>query len=99
MLFPVTEKDPAAPSPETAADALHGTATVLVIDDEQIIRQTAKAMLERYGYAVLVAENGKEGIDLYRVVHDKIGLVILDMTMPVMSGEETLRHLKLLAGC
>jgi two-component system cell cycle sensor histidine kinase/response regulator CckA len=69
---------------------------VLVIDDEQIVRQTAKAMLERYGYTVLVAENGKEGLDLYRVLREKVSLIILDMTMPVMSGEETMRNLKLL---
>jgi len=96
VLFPVTDKEREAAAPQTTAEQLSGTATVLVIDDEQIVRHTAKAMLERYGYAVLIAENGKEGVDLYRVVRDKIGLVILDMTMPVMSGEETLRNLKLL---
>jgi signal transduction histidine kinase/ActR/RegA family two-component response regulator len=96
VLFPITDKHREEASTETAADMLNGTATVLVIDDEQIVRQTAKAMLERYGYTVLVAENGKEGLDLYRVVLDKVSLVILDMTMPVMSGEETLRNLKLL---
>jgi PAS domain S-box-containing protein len=69
---------------------------VLVIDDEQIVRQTAKSMLERYGYRVFLAENGKEGVDLFRAIADKISLVILDMTMPVMSGEETLRNLKLI---
>ncbi len=72
---------------------LASNATILVIDDEPIVRQTAKAMLERYGYTVLLAENGKEGVDLFRVVRDKIALVLLDMTMPVMSGDETLRNL------
>jgi len=96
VLLPITEKQPGVQPPRAATEALAGDATVLVIDDEQIIRQTAKAMLERYGYTVLVAENGKEGVDLFRVVLDKISVVILDMTMPVMSGEETLRHLKLI---
>lgn len=67
---------------------------ILVIDDEQVVRRTAKAMLERYGYSVYVAENGKEGVDLYRGLGDKVGVVLLDMTMPIMSGEETFRELK-----
>jgi PAS domain S-box-containing protein len=96
VLLPVSNRvlpeNPRRPS----AEALSGDATVLVIDDEQIVRQTAKAMLERYGYTVLLAENGREGVDLFRVLSDKVGLVILDMTMPVMSGEETLRNLKLI---
>jgi PAS domain S-box-containing protein len=79
---------------QPAAEILRGTGTILVIDDEPIVRATAKAMLERYGYTVLVAENGKEGVDLFRVIGDKIALVLLDMTMPVMSGDETLRHLQ-----
>jgi PAS domain S-box-containing protein len=95
VLFPITGKERTTVPPQPNFDLLGSNATVLVIDDEQIIRQTAKAMLERYGYTVLVAENGKEGLDLFKVLSGKIALVILDMTMPVMSGEETLRHLKL----
>ena len=68
--------------------------TVLVVDDEQIVRRTAKTMLERYGYSVVLAENGREAVELYRVLADKIALILLDMTMPLMGGEETLRELK-----
>jgi CheY-like chemotaxis protein len=73
---------------------LAGTATILVIDDEPLVRGTAKSMLEHYGYTVVLAESGKEGVDLFNVLADRVSLVLLDMTMPVMSGEETLRHLK-----
>ena len=68
--------------------------TVLVVDDEQIVRRTAKTMLEGYGYSVVLAENGREAVELYRVLADKIALILLDMTMPLMGGEETLRELK-----
>ena len=68
--------------------------TVLVVDDEQIVRRTAKTMLERYGYSVVLAENGREAVELYRVLADKIALILLDMTMPLMGGEETFRELK-----
>jgi PAS domain S-box-containing protein len=96
VLFPATEKQPVTAASRPVADALAGYGTILVIDDEQIVRHTAKTMLESYGYSVLVAENGREGVDLFRLVHEKVALVILDMSMPVMSGEETLRNLRLI---
>jgi two-component system cell cycle sensor histidine kinase/response regulator CckA len=91
---------PAARSPRPVAEpprrpARSGvSATVLVIDDEQIVRRTAKLMLERHGYSVIVAENGQEGVDLFRVLNEKVNVVLLDMTMPVMGGEEAFRELK-----
>ena len=71
-----------------------GRPTILVIDDEPLVRRTTKSMLEHYGYTVVVAESGKEGVDLFNVLTDRVSLVLLDMTMPIMNGEETLRHLK-----
>jgi DNA-binding NtrC family response regulator len=65
-----------------------------VIDDEEVIRRTAKLMLERFGYTVMVAENGKEGVELFQVVSEKVSAVLLDMTMPVMNGLETFGRLK-----
>ena len=67
---------------------------ILVIDDEEIIRRTAKAMLERHGYTVVVAENGKEGVELFQVLAEKVSAVLLDMTMPVMNGEEAFSRMK-----
>lgn len=65
---------------------------VLVVDDEEIIRRTAKAMLEHYGYSVVMAHNGREAVELCEVLNDKIAVVLLDMTMPVMNGEEAFRR-------
>lgn len=96
VIFPTSGKQAVQTTERPSAEALTGNATILVIDDEPVVRQTAKSMLERYGYTVLVAENGKEGVDLFRIIADKVALVILDMSMPVMSGEETLRNLKLI---
>ena len=70
--------------------------TVFVIDDELMVRRTAKAVLERFGYTVVTAENGKEGVDLFRAYPNKVAVVILDMTMPVMSGDDTFRELRAL---
>jgi len=66
----------------------------MVVDDEQIVRRSAKTMLERFGYSVVLAENGKQAVDLYRILADKIDVVLLDMTMPIMNGEQAFRELK-----
>ena len=67
---------------------LGGTAAILVIDDEHLVRATAKSALEYFGYTVYEAEDGSSGVDLFRKFHDRIALVLLDLTMPEMSGEE-----------
>ncbi len=76
------------------AQDLHGAGTILVVDDEPAIRQVARTALERYGYTVLVADNGRAAVDLFRARSGEISLVLLDLTMPVMGGEEALRHLR-----
>jgi PAS domain S-box-containing protein len=73
---------------------LSGVGAILVIDDEEIVRQMARQALEYYGYNVLLAENGERGLEVFRHNADRILCVVLDMTMPVMSGEATLPLLK-----
>ncbi len=75
---------------------LSGRGTILVIDDEQIVRSMVKRALEHYGYSVLLAEDGERGLELFCQAADHIQCVVLDMTMPVMSGEETLSRLRAL---
>ncbi|MEX2261187.1 MAG: response regulator [Bryobacteraceae bacterium] len=65
-----------------------------MVDDEEIVRRMAKSALQRYGYAVLVAENGQDAVDIFQALSDRISLVLLDLTMPVMSGEEALPRLQ-----
>jgi two-component system, cell cycle sensor histidine kinase and response regulator CckA len=93
VLFPATEESaPPAPAPRMPTAA--GGELVLVVDDEEIIRRTAKSMLERHGYTVVVADDGQKALELFQVLADKVALVLLDMTMPVLSGEETFRLMK-----
>jgi PAS domain S-box-containing protein len=80
-------------TPPTQVQELRGSGTIMVVDDEEIVRQTARIALERYGYKVLTAENGMEAIEAFRPRAEEISAVLLDMTMPVMSGEETLEKL------
>ena len=72
-----------------------GTGLILVIDDEAEVRATARAMLEALGYDVLEAEDGRAGLLTFDRQRKEIRAVLLDMTMPVMSGEEVYRELRL----
>jgi PAS domain S-box-containing protein len=67
--------------------------TVLIVDDEEIVRNTATAALERQGYRILVAGNGAQAIEKLRA-DCSIALVILDLTMPVMTGEQAIPIIK-----
>jgi DNA-binding NtrC family response regulator len=82
-----------APAPE-AATGLAGAGTILVVDDEEIVRLTAQRGLERYGYRVMLASSGNEALVFFEQDPDAISLVLLDVTMPGLSGEETLRRLQ-----
>lgn len=73
---------------------MSGNGVVLVVDDEEIVRHFAKQALQRYGYEVLLAEDGSSAIDIMRQAGDRISLVLLDLTMPGMDGVETLPQLK-----
>jgi len=71
-----------------------GEGSVLVIDDEALIRESASNLLRNMSYEVMTAVNGKEGVEVYRMNKDKISLVILDMLMPGLSGKETFARLR-----
>ena len=74
--------------------SLSGKGLILVVDDELIILQVARQILERYGYEVLTAENGQQGLEIFKKRSKEIDLVLLDKTMPDLDGEETLRAMK-----
>jgi CheY-like chemotaxis protein len=84
------EKKSAASTPD---ELLHGSGGVLLVDDEEIIREVDKTLLEELGYRVYLAEDGQEALDVYVREKDHISLVILDMLMPRMGGRETLLQL------
>ena len=67
---------------------------VLVVDDEASVRDVATNTLERYGYTVIPVENGKGAIEVFKQRSGEVTMVLLDLTMPVLSGEETLRQMQ-----
>jgi PAS domain S-box-containing protein len=71
-----------------------GHESILVIDDEEVIRQLADDMLSSYGYRVQLAADGEEGVKIYKKQEPRSDLVILDMIMPRQGGRATLLKLK-----
>ncbi|HEY1190231.1 MAG TPA: PAS domain S-box protein [Gemmata sp.] len=67
--------------------------TILLVDDEQMIRDLGVAVLTRAGYQVLLAEDGQEAVEVFTREWQNIALVILDVTMPRMSGSDASRHM------
>jgi PAS domain S-box-containing protein len=63
-----------------------GTGLILVVDDDPVVRNFARAVLQRAGYSVLIAENGQAAVDTFRINVDSITAVLMDLTMPVMGG-------------
>ena len=96
VFFPATAGQYAGIALQNVEDGLRGEGLVLVVDDEDVVRRTARPMLERYGYAVLTAENGRDALELFSRRADEIRLVLLDLTMPEMGGEEAFRALRLI---
>jgi CheY-like chemotaxis protein len=68
--------------------------TVLLVDDQDAVRNMAKSMLKRLGYEVLAAPGGAEAVRMLRENLDQIRCVITDLTMPGMDGWETLAALR-----
>lgn len=75
-------------------DIWKGAGTVLLADDEESVRIMGARMLERIGFEVLAATDGRDAVELYRAHAGRIMLVLLDLTMPDLDGEETFRELR-----
>ncbi len=70
--------------------------TILVVDDETIVRETCESMLESLGFSAVSARDGREGVDVLEREGEVISGVVLDLTMPVMNGEEAFRAMRAL---
>jgi PAS domain S-box-containing protein len=93
VVLPASASSPSAGVPEEHVE-LRGYGNILVVDDEDLVRNLAKFTLERCGYTTELAVNGKAGLDAFAARPHEFAAVLLDLTMPVMGGEEVLRHLQ-----
>jgi signal transduction histidine kinase len=93
LLFPSSEVQQAEASGQIAIPALMKKATVLLVDDEEMIREAATDVLESIGLQVVCAEDGQEALDIIHSGHPPVDLVLMDLTMPRMDGREAFRAL------
>ena len=68
--------------------------TILLVDDEEMLRQTLEEALQSLGYAVLIAEDGLQAIDIFHQHQTSISLVLSDIVMPNMNGHEAAQHIR-----
>jgi PAS domain S-box-containing protein len=95
VLLPASGAGRQAGRMETAQKpARPGGETILIVDDEEVVRSVAVAVLERRGYRTITANNGIEAISIFKDRADEIAVVLLDLMMPVMGGVEALKHLR-----
>jgi len=94
VLFPATANSrPVELAVEPEVD-LRGYGNVLVVDDEDLVRNMARFTLERWGYQVEVAADGRCAVEVFSARPFEFAAVLLDLTMPIMNGEEALRHIR-----
>jgi PAS domain S-box-containing protein len=89
ILLPATDQVLTVAQSPGVPRALRGTETVLVVEDEDALREVTRRILSRNGYAVLTSENGPEAIALLRTYEGVIDLLLTDVIMPQMPGKET----------
>ena len=96
VYLPASDKEAHRELP-VAGELIKGSATILLVDDEQLIVDVGRAMLERLGYRVLACREGQEAVKVVADMGDEIDLVILDMIMPGMDGGavfDGIRHIR-----
>ena len=93
IYFPVSESELISDLSETREMPAFGSETILLVDDDDRVREMAQEMIEMGGYTVLAASTGEEALEIYAAHKDDISLVILDLIMPGIGGKKCLEEL------
>ncbi len=95
LLFPASAASAGQPRPvPSAVEEWQGKGLMLLVDDEESVREIGQKLLERLGFTVITAPDGRQAVEIFRERASDITCVLLDLTMPVMDGEETFRELR-----
>ena len=92
IYLPVLSKE--SPSEPVEVNLNKGSETVLIVDDDSLASEIGREILERQGYRVMMAESGTEAIEIYSDYKDQINLVLLDVIMPDLHGDQVFLELK-----
>jgi len=98
MYLPITHVEQDAMEQSSSLQNLtaytHKSETILLVDDEEILRQSLEEALQSLGYTVIVAKDGQQAVDSFRQHQEKIALVLSDIVMPNMNGHEAAQHIR-----
>ena len=95
LLFPASATLPTEPPPrERRTESWRGAGTVLIVDDEEGVRNVAQRLVTSIGFDARIAVDGVDALQVYEAHRDEIVVVLLDLTMPRMGGAETLAELR-----
>jgi CheY-like chemotaxis protein len=91
---PPEHKHPKKVAPTEAKASKRNGGLILIVDDEEVVRAVTEQVLEQVGYTVMCAFDGQDGVEKFQEHADKVDMVLLDMTMPRLNGEETFLEMK-----
>ncbi len=94
LLFPAAAVPDYSGQRAEASGKWRGSGTVLLVDDDESVRKVGRRMLEALGFSVLLANDGREAVEVFRARQRDISCIILDLTMPVMDGGDAFRELQ-----
>lgn len=93
MYFPLTGVNQDPPEVDQDVDFPGGFETILLVEDEEVVRELCSDFLHELGYTVLTAVHGRDAIKIYQQYKTSVSLVILDLNMPEMGGKECFKEL------
>jgi PAS domain S-box-containing protein len=94
VFFPAWDSVTKSAEEPLKSQKLGGSETILVVDDEEVVRDLTREVLSVYGYSVLLAQDGLEALNVYSAFEHDVDLVLLNICMPRMGGKETYEKLK-----
>ncbi|HEX2658701.1 MAG TPA: response regulator, partial [Polyangia bacterium] len=94
VFFPAREGSVSTTQPRVSTTDYRGRGLALIVDDDPGVRRTVQTILQRFGFVVLSAEDGQAGVETFAKHANDVCLVVLDMTMPRMSGAEAFEALR-----
>jgi two-component system cell cycle sensor histidine kinase/response regulator CckA len=95
VLFPAVPGSAAQQEPHSAARSQwRGSGTILVVEDEEDVREVAERILQDFGFETVTAVDGRDALDVMEREGDRVTAVLLDLSMPRMGGQETFRRLR-----
>ncbi len=94
IYLPLSEKSGLQKEKRKGSTDAHGKETILIAEDEEMIRDLVQTILEKEGYRVICAKDGQEAIEIWSAGQEEIDLLFLDLSMPRRSGQEVCAHIR-----